>query len=291
MEAKNVDDIIVKSMQPATETPASPVEQTQEPVEQAVDSPTEQTATDSTEQPETSGEYGETEKSEPAKEEVKQQAKTDSPIDEYGNPVAKPRTYTEEEVQNMIRDRLSRGRHAEQPTQQQVKQAADDFQADPNSEDNWEVQLNKFIDKRIEDRTREQSEKQWREQEARRQAEFEEKFTNGMNKYGDFRDVVSGKEITNGIMMATRALDNPAAFVYAACKLHPQEINRISQIQDPYQQAAEVGRLHERMVKERKMSSNAPKPLEVPKASLPHKVANELTIEQRIAQYAKQKRK
>lgn len=214
-------------------------------------------------------------------------------IDEYGNPVEKPRVYTEEEVNKMMRDRFSRGKHSEQPqhVQQQIQKEAKDFQPDPNSEESWETQLEAFVERTIEKRQAKQSEAQWRQQEAAKQADFESKFTTGMNKYQDFHKVVEGKPITNDMLMATRSLDNPAAFVYGASKLHPQELTRISQIADPYAQAAEVGRLHERMVKESKGASKAPVPLTPPKGDLPNKAVNKPSLESRIASYAKQKRK
>jgi hypothetical protein len=93
------------------------------------------------------------------------------------------------------------------------------------------------------------------------------------------------------MMLATRSLENPAAFVYGASKLHPKELDRISRIPDPIVQASEVGRLHERMVKERNMISKAPKPIEPTKSDMPGKVIPKVTIEDRIHQYAKQKRK
>ena len=211
------------------------------------------------------------------------------PVDEYGNPVEKQKTYTEEEVQRMIRDRLSRGRHAEQPTQQQVQQATEDFKADPNSEDSWEVQLEQFIDKTIEKRQAKQSEVQWRQQEAAKQAEFESKFSTGMSKYQDFHQVVQGKPITDAMMLATRDLENPAAFVYAASKLHASELTRIAQIPDARTQAMEIGRLHERMIKNRRSVSAAPKPVAPVKGDMPVKQHEHPSIDHRIQQHAKQK--
>jgi len=229
----------------------------------------------------------------------------DSPIDEYGNPIEKPRLYTEEELQQRIRDRLSRGKHSEpqyqpdnqyqqpqqyQPNQQQVQQAQDSgFQHNPESEQSWEDQLSQFIDNRLEQRQTKAAEQQWRQQEAAKQAEFESKFSSGMGKYQDFHQVVAGKPITDTMMMATRSLENPAAFVYAASKLHPQEIERISRISDPYAQASEVGRLHEKMVKERRMVSAAAKPIEPVKSDMPSKSYHTSPIDQRIAQHAKSK--
>src|ERR1044071_6771502 len=46
------------------------------------------------------------------KEEVKEEHQEEKGrIDEYGNPIEKPKMYSEDEVQRMIRERLSRGRH------------------------------------------------------------------------------------------------------------------------------------------------------------------------------------
>jgi len=231
-----------------------------------------------------------------AQEEAK--AAPDQAIDEYGNPMAKPKMYTEEEFNQRlnegIRQRLARGKFAEQqPTQQQVKAAADEFTADPNSEETWETQLESFIEKTLEKRQAKQTEQQWREQENARQADFETKFNSGMSKYSDFDSVVqpmvSQQKITRDMMLAARNLDNPAAFIYGASKMHPQELDRISRIADPYAQAAEIGRLHEKMVKTKNIVSAAPRPLDSPRGDMPAKAMNMPSLEDRIAQHAKQK--
>jgi len=239
------------------------------------------------------------------------QSEKQSPIDEYGNPIEKPRLYTEEELNQRIRDRLSRGRYAQEEqqqqqqwaqqqrqqqgsfTQQQVQQAqADGFQHDPNSEETWDQQLRTFMNQVLDEREAKRAEDQWRYQETQRQAEFESKFSAGMSKYNDFHKVVAGKPITDSMMLATRNLENPASFVYAASKLHPQELERISKIGDPYAQAAEVGRLHERMVKDRKAVTKAPRPLKSPSGDVPGRVIpHQPSIDQRIHDYGKQKRK
>jgi hypothetical protein len=215
----------------------------------------------------------------------------ESPIDEYGNPVEKPKTYTEEEVQRMIRDRLSRGRNSEQPTQKQVEQAADGFKADPASDDAWEVQLEQFIEKTIEKRQQKHTEAQWRQQESQKQAEFETKFTSGMNKYQDFHQVVSGKPITDDMMMATRGMENPAAFIYAACKLKPTEISRIAAIPDAAVRMMEIGRLDSDMRKEHAKVSSAPKPVQAIKGDMPVKQHDMPSLETRIQQHALQKQR
>jgi hypothetical protein len=122
-----------------------------------------------------------------------------------------------------------------------------------------------------------------------KQMEFEDKFNSGMSKYSDFHQVVSGKPITDSMLMAIRTFDNPAGFIYAASKIHSQEIDRIARIEDPYVQASEIGRLHEKMVKERKTVSKAPHPIESPKGDIGQKLDTIPSIESRIDSYGKQK--
>jgi|GEM_PF-2382053 len=177
--------------------------------------------------------------------------------DPYGNKVSPPKMYSEEEVQRMIRERLARGK--QNPDQAQVDEAARDFKADPESEESWETQLGDFVEKKIAQIEHKKQQTVFQEKEIATQAQFEEKFSTGMSKYNDFQNVVSGKPITAGMMMATRTMENPAAFIYAACKQQPAEVERIAKIQDPYAQCAEMGRLEERMKKAR-ILSNAPKP-------------------------------
>jgi hypothetical protein len=194
----------------------------------------------------------------------------DSPIDEYGNPVEKPKMYSEDDLNRLMRDRMSRGRYAEQPLPQQQPQP----QTQEPQED-WQRELKTFVKQTMTEAQREAQQEQWQREEAMRQAEFEDRFTTGMNKYQDFKDVIRGKSITNSMMLAARNLENPAAFVYGACKLHPQEVDRISRINDPYAQAAEVGRLHEKMVKQHQAASKAPRPLEAPRGDVTQSRKNE----------------
>ena len=181
----------------------------------------------------------------------------ESDVDEYGTKIGKPKLYTQDEVNQMIRDRLSRGKYAEQ--QPQVQEAAKNFQSDPTSDETWEVQLEKFIENTITKVSQKQQQDNWKKQEEMTQADFETKFTTGMTKYNDFADVVKDKPITTSMMMATRSMQDPAAFLYAASKQHPNELDRISKIADPYAQVAEMGRLEERMKKAR-LVTTAPKP-------------------------------
>lgn len=283
MEAKNIDDVLISDMNNVMENQSAPQSMPQ-PIEvgEPVNDPV---------QPEEMPDAAVSDQQEVASEAPKvpkQEEKVESTIDEYGNPTEKQKLYTEEEVNRMMRERLARGKYAEQQVQQpkQTKQ-----QEQPqDQEENWEAQLESFVDRTIEKRQAKLAEQQWQQQELARQADFEAKFSAGMNRYTDFRDVVSGKNITDSMLLATRNLENPAAFVYGAAKMHPQELERISKIADPYVQAAEIGRLHEKMVKTKNVVSSAPKPIEAMTSDMPAKKMSEYpSLEERIHQYAKQK--
>lgn len=293
-EANNVDDLLVKSMNeqvqvnqeqpPQVESPNEPTN-TQEDINQSIEEPEKEQQENV---PHGTSDYKVDNQADKVDKESDNVDK--NPIDEYGNPIEKPKMYSEEDVQRMIRDRLSRSRH-EPPQQQQPNQpSAND--ANPANED-WEAELEKFVEKTIDKRQQKMTEKQWQAQEQAIQAEFEAKFNTGMAKYNDFQPVVKkiSHNLTNEMMLATRALDNPAAFIYGAAKMHPQELERISKIQDSYQQAAEIGRLHEKMVKNRNAITQASKPLEQPKGDLPQIINKMPSLEERIVQHAKSKRR
>ncbi len=205
--------------------------------------------------------YGEGEQEEkPRKEEAKE-------FDEYGN---------EKEPENeVIRERLARqarkheaeinalrSQLAQQGASQQVQQAAKDFEYNPDDGGDWQQQLGLFIKQTVNSMTREQKEEQSRQEDAQLQSDFEGKFKEGMARFEDFTEVISSLpfQISNPMTLATRAMENPAAFLYAAAKRNPQELERISKIRDPYAQMTEMGKLEERMRKN-KPTTKAPRPL------------------------------
>ncbi len=213
-------------------------------------------------------------------------AKEPENVDEYGNEIqAKERTYTESEVQAMIRDRLSRGQHAQQPVQPQVQQQQ---QADP---EDWQAQLYDVIDQRLNQRDTQLKEQQWQRQEQETQANFEIRFNQGMAKYSDFEQVVVGKPLTPQMVIATRGMQDPAAFIYAAAKTQAPELERISRIQDPITQVVELGRLEERMRKSRAQVSSAPRPIDMIKGDVPDKVERKWNIDDKLRQDEAQARK
>jgi len=211
----------------------------------------------------------------------------DGDTDEYGIEVPKERTYSEKEVQQMIRDRLKRGDH--QPMQQQaIQQATNDFQVDPNSEETWEAQLEKFIDRRLETREQTVKQKELQRQAHEIQAEFESKFSTGMEKYSDFREVVGKLPITDAMMMSIRDMDNPATFLYAAAKLQPEEVKKIASMADPFQQAKAMGQLDERMRKAKSIT-RAAAPLKSTGSDVSEKYVPTRSIDDKIQSDAKKR--
>lgn len=208
--------------------------------------------------------------------------------DDYGNEKPAPRVYTEDEVNEMFRKRYKRG--AQQPEQQyqqppQQQQNQQQFEYNPDSGDNWQQQLEQFVEQTIDKRTQRQVSQQHQQQELEAAAQFRDKFEQGMNKFTDFYDVVSAQPVDEAMTLALRAVNDPASFIYAASKRHPQELQRISQLRDPYAKIAEMGKLEERM-KKAAIATKAPRPVGRSADDAPIKYkenSKEPSIEQMIA--------
>lgn len=212
-------------------------------------------------------------------------------VDDYGNEVPrKEKIYTQSEVENMIRERISRikSRDGESfnANPQYGQQASHAFEQhyNPNSSDNWEVQLEQFIDSTLAKREQKIAHENWKRQEQEHQSQFEMKFNSGAAKYSDFDQVLYGKPLTPQMILATRGMQDPAAFVYAAAKTQPQELDRISKIYDPMTQAVELGKLEERMRKARSATSAAPRPINAPKGDMVDTTQRTRNIDDKIRQ-------
>jgi hypothetical protein len=219
-----------------------------------------------------------------AKEEV-----TDAPeVDEYGTEIPKPeKVYTKAEVEAMIRERVARMKQSDfQP--QQPAQPESEYQA---PEGDWEAQLESFIDHTLSKREQKIQQQRWQQQAQEAQAQFEIKFNDGVAKYADFEQVVYGKALTPQMVLATRGMNDPAAFIYAAAKTQGKELERIAQINDPMTQAVEMGQLAERMRKARSNVSQAPRPIEAPKGDVVEKVERTRNIDDQIRQEEQRLRK
>lgn len=177
----------------------------------------------------------------------------DDNVDEYGNTIAKKRLYTEEELNQKIRERLARVRQPD-PVQPPVEQATEE-----GDTDDWRTQLHSEIKQVVAQEQQQKAQKEWEVKQQSEMNAYAEKFEQGSAKYSDFESVVGGKPITAPMMMATKAMQDPAAFIYAACKAQPAELERIARIPDQHVQIAEMAKLEERM-KLPKGVTQAPKP-------------------------------
>ncbi len=274
MAISSIDDLLLggsTSQQPMSpeekmQTEVEPVEEMDEEIPEYDDPEPDTTDEDDTEEDKTEDDSDDSQIGERGKE-------TDE-IDEYGN--------KKERMSQGMKDRLDRkekqhqreleererelnnlrAQLSQQGASPQVQQAAKDFEYDPDAGGDWQQQLASFVKQTVQSMTNEQQANQKRNEEAQVQAEFEGKFREGMNRFDDFKEVITNLpfEITNSMTLATRSMDNPAAFLYAAAKRNPQELERISKIRDPYGQMMEMGKLEERM-RRNKPTTKAPRPL------------------------------
>lgn len=147
-----------------------------------------------------------------------------------------------------------------QGASREVQKAAADFKYDPNDEASWQQQLTEFVKHTVSNMQNEEQQKKRATQEEMAQREFHKKFSQGLQRFDDFREVVGSQPIDNAMTLSLRAMNDPSAFIYAASKRHPQELERISKLPDPYARMVEMGRLEERMRKV-KSATKAPRPL------------------------------
>lgn len=204
--------------------------------------------------------------------EKKDETEDDEDEDEYGN--------KKERMSKGMKDRLDRKekqfqreieqrdrelyelrqRLSTQGASKEVQQAVKDFKYNPEEEVSWEQQLSDFVKHTVTNMSVEQQQKERRVQEQRVQHEFEQKFTKGMDRFNDFREVVGSQPMDDAMTLALRGMSDPSAFIYAASKRHPQEIERISKLPDPYARMVEMGKLEERM-RRNKPTTKTPRPL------------------------------
>ncbi len=291
MEISNIDDLLVgakTATQP--EAPEHRYQQDESPIQEAVEY--------DTDAPEYSDEQEPVESAPKAEEQSESEPERLSDEDEYGNKTEDLSEKMQERLKRQA-ESMKRKHEAElaelraqvaQLTplqQQQVQNAARDFEIDPNDNASWEQQLQGFIENTVSNMTTKQQLAQQQAEEARVQRDFEDRFQNGMNKFPDFVETIEALPctISNPMTLATRAMSDPAAFLYAAAKRAPEELERISKIRDPYAQMTEMGKLEERM-RRNKPATKAPRPLGKAQedASMPApKKKTEDTIEDLIA--------
>lgn len=277
----NIDDLLMgglgNSQQPATPEHKDKVEKQEiEEAEQETPSYDTDDSSDSTDDstPETDESEGDTDdnaEEKPAKKADAQDADEDE-LDEYGNskerisPGMKDRLdRKEKQHQREIEQRDRELQALRQQLQQQgaskeVQQAVKDFKYDPNDEVSWEQQLSDFVKQTVSNMHQDEQRQKREMQEQAAHREFATKFQKGMERFSDFREVVGAQPMDDAMTLALRGMADPAAFIYAASKRNPQEIERISKLPDPYARMVEMGKLEERM-RRNKPATKAPRPL------------------------------
>lgn len=147
-----------------------------------------------------------------------------------------------------------------QGASKEVQQAVKDFKYDPNEEVPWEQQLSDFVKATVSNMHQDEQNQARQRQEQQAHQEFHQKFTKGMERFSDFREVVGAQPMDDAMTLSLRGMADPTAFIYAASKRNPQELERISKLPDPYARMVEMGKLEERMRKT-KPTTKAPRPL------------------------------
>lgn len=276
------DDSDEKSLKPDDKSIKPDIKYKKKPIDQAPNHPDEQTPMPAA-----------AEKKEP--KELKETSDSKEPKDNnYGIPEdaiqkEEPK-YTDSDVNKMIRERLDR---MKQPASSaQVEAIAKEMKSDPNDQNAWKQEFVEIV-KEVNREESQKAERQRMEQEEiKTQSEFERKMDDGGNKYKDFWQVLNTAPITPTIMIGAREMDDPASFLYAASKLYPEELGKISKMDNPAALMIQLGKLEERMKRNAKNTA-APRPLTAMRGDFHGEEAppkQEPTIDQRIQEHAKQRK-
>ncbi len=221
--------------------------------------------------------------SEPVKDEVKDEVKSESneylneeetkadnkevksEKDEYGNDVAPKKTYTEDEVNELMRQRFNRTKKEES-----VKHEVKPQEQQEGQDENWEAQLENFVESTVKKISQKERDKLREVKEQESMGKLEMNIHQSMGKYKDFKEVVGKVPMSDYMVKATKNFKDPGAFIYAASKTQSKELERIAQLDDPLDQAAEIGKLEERMRKMR-AGTNSPRPVSQVKGDVENK--------------------
>lgn len=226
------------------------------------------------------------------------QDKTSKKLDEYGN---EEDTGLTEKMQKRLKKLKAdndaqlaqaqseiaqlRAQLAQQGASSDVQQAAKDFKYDPNDDGSWQEQLAEFVRHTVRSDEQKKIQEAQHREELADQAEFRARFNKGMERFDDFVEVVDGKPIDPDMAAALRGISDPAAFIYAAAKRMPQELERISKLKNRHERYSEMIRL-EGKLRQSKRVTEAPRALGRTKedANVPQpKAKKEESIEDLIA--------
>ncbi len=279
MSISNIDDLLMgvgNSQQPATPEHKEKLEDEKEPIKEIeedapqydhIDSDASEDSKDDDQSDDSDNQDDEGEDFD-----KKPEKQSHDEEDEYGNKKERMSKGMKERLdrkekqhQREIEQRDLELQHLRQQLNQQgaspqVQQAAKDFKYDEDADGSWQQQLTDFVKQTVTGMHSEQQNQQRAIQEENIQREFAQKFTKGMERFADFREVVGSQPVDDAMTLSLRGMNDPTAFIYAASKRHPQEIERISKLPDPYMRMVEMGKLEERM-RRNKPTTKAPRPL------------------------------
>ncbi len=263
MNISNIDDLLMgkgNSQQPATPEHKEKLEEKKpSPQEDGEDLPeyddNDEGSEDLAEEPEAEEETDEETEGKPeGKTAGKEEESDDDGLDEYGNQKEQEVAQRDHEIAQL------RAQLAQQGASREVQQAVKDFKYNPDEEVSWEQQLSEFVKQTVTNMHRDEQKVVRERQERDAQEKFEKNFRQGMERFGDFRETVGKYQIDDAMTLSLRGMSDPSAFIYAACKRQPQELERIAKLPDPYARMVEMGKLEEKM-RRTKAATKAPRPL------------------------------
>lgn len=191
-----------------------------------------------------------------------QEENTDKDTDEYGNPKPEKKMYSEDEVnqriQEAVRERVARfERNNPDATQQQKREATREIAQDEAQ--GWQEQLKGFVKQTFVEMNQEQQRETQQRQEQQQKAELESKILSGRGRFKDYDQRLMSAPITDAMLMAAGSADDPAAFLHRATEVAMDDLKRISQIQSPYKQMTEIGKLEDKL-RHKKAQTKSPRP-------------------------------
>lgn len=268
----SIDDLLAgvgNSQQPITPEHKGKAQEPEESVEEKEAEPTDNAEAEYESDLADSGDEHEGDE-EPAQNDKPNDA--DDEVDDYGNKKErmskgmkerldrKEKQYQNEVAQRDYEIQQLRQKLSGTGASNEVQQAVKDFQYDPNDESGWQQQLTDFVKHTVTNMHTEQQTQYQQAQEQKLEQDFRDKFVSGMDRFSDFREVVGRQPMDDSMTKALRGMNDPSAFIYAVSKRQPGELERISKIPDSYARMVEMGKLEERM-RRNKPTTNTPRPL------------------------------
>lgn len=208
--------------------------------------------------------------------ELSQESNNDESINDAqqdkGQEQKQGRTFSQEELNDIIERRLARDREDREAMKNKFDQLVSTLQNFGKPQESFGDEQNNQFDPNqtltIGDLINLQSEAQRQEIEAKRTEHFSRMANETLanEQYKDFKEVTKDHVFTKAVLNnksladSLEVLEKPFQFMYDAIKNYPKELEAIANIQEPTKAVAEVVRLEERLKQNAKVpgASNAP---------------------------------